>query len=65
MQNHLKERQNMEFLEYLLALFAILIIWLKPQKEGLAFGCLVGAIALDFVLWIVASAASWVPGVTL
>ena len=55
----------MEFLEYLLALFAILIIWLKPQKEGLAFGCLVGAIVLDFVLWMVASASSWVPGVTL
>lgn len=55
----------MEFLEYLLALAAVLILWLKPQKEGLAFGLLVGAIALDVVLWIVASAASWVPGITL
>lgn len=55
----------MEFVEYLLALVAILLIWLKPQKEGLAFGCLVGAIALDFVLWIVASSSSWVPGLTL
>lgn len=55
----------MEFLEYLLAFFAVLLLWLKPQREKLAFGLLVGAVALDFVLWIVASASSWVPGVTL
>lgn len=55
----------MEFLEYLLAFLAVLLIWLKPQKEKLAFGLLIGAIVLDVVLWVIASAASWVPGVTL
>ncbi len=55
----------MEFLEYLLVLIAVLLIWRKPQKEGLAFGLLALAVALDFVLWIVASASSWVPGITL
>ena len=56
---------SMEFLEYLLAFLAVLLLWFKPQKEGLAFGLIVGAIALDFVLWMVASASSWVPGITL
>lgn len=55
----------MEFLEYLLAFLAVLLLWFKPQKEGLAFSLIVGAIALDFVLWMVASASSWVPGITL
>ena len=56
---------SMEFLEYLLAFLAVLLLWFKPQKEGLAFGLIVSAIALDFVLWMVASASSWVPGITL
>ena len=55
----------MEFLEYLLAFIAVLLIWFKPQKERLAFGIIAGVIAFDVVLWLVASAASWVPGFTL
>lgn len=55
----------MEFLEYLLASFVVLLLWFKPQKEKIAFGLLVGAIVFDAILWVIASASSWVPGITL
>lgn len=55
----------MEFVEYLLVFFAVLLIWFKPQKEGLAFGIMACVIAIDMVLWMVASASTWVPNLTL
>ncbi|ETD23994.1 MULTISPECIES: hypothetical protein [Helicobacter] len=55
----------MEFLEYLLAFIAVLLIWFKPQKERLAFGIIAGVIAFDVVLWLVASASTWIPNLTL
>ncbi len=55
----------MEFLEYLIASFVVFLILFKPQKEKLAFGLLWLCIVLDVALWIIASAASWIPGMTL
>lgn len=55
----------MEFVEYLLALIALFLVWKKPEKERLAFGILWVCIIADIAIWIVSSAASWLPGFTL
>ena len=55
----------MEFVEYLLVAVVLFLVLFRPQKERLAFGLLWACIALDIVLWIVASAASWLPNMTL
>ena len=55
----------MEFVQYLLAFVVLLLIWKKPQKESLAFLLLWVCLVADIILWILASAESFVPGFTL
>lgn len=55
----------MEFIEYLLAAVVLYMVLFKPKKEKAAFSLLWLCIGLDIVLWIVASAASWIPGMNL
>lgn len=55
----------MEFVEYLIALIALFLIIQKPQKERLAFSLVWVCIVLDIALWIAASSAGWLPGLTL
>lgn len=55
----------MEFIMYLTVLISLYFVVFKPEKERLAFGLLWCAIAFEIGYWVVSTAASWVPGMTL
>lgn len=55
----------MEFVEYALSAVILYLILFKPQKEKTAFWLLWLCIGLDIMLWIVASAAGWLPNMAL
>jgi heme A synthase len=55
----------MEFLTYVLILWAGWLLWRRPQRERLAFGLLVAAAALMVLLFLIGTHTSLVPGVNL
>jgi len=55
----------MEFLNFLLILWAAWLLWRRPQRERLAFGLLVTACVIMVVLFLIGTHGSWVPGVNL
>jgi heme A synthase len=55
----------MEFLNFLLILWAAWLIWLRPEKERLAFTLLVVSCILMALLFFIGTHTSLVPGVNL
>ncbi|MEJ2540171.1 MAG: hypothetical protein P8188_09395 [Gemmatimonadota bacterium] len=55
----------MEFLNFLIILAAALLVWRRPEREGLAFGLLVASIVLMAALFLIGTHTSLVPGVNL
>ena len=55
----------MEFLIYLLVLWAGFLVWQRPERERLAFGLLVTAAILMVVVFLIGTHTSLVPGVNL
>lgn len=55
----------MEFLEILLALIGLIIIIVKPEKEKLAFGIVVGSWALMAFIYLGAKAGNILPIINL
>ncbi|AEP71068.1 Hypothetical protein Cp4202_1831 [Corynebacterium pseudotuberculosis 42/02-A] len=54
-----------EFVFYSLCAAALILVLLKPEKEKLAFGLLVGSFAFSVLMFFMASATSIVPAVNL
>jgi heme A synthase len=55
----------MEFLNFLVILWAAWLVWRRPEKERLAFGLLVAACVLMALLFLIGTHTSFVPGVNL
>jgi len=55
----------MEFLTFLLILWAAWLIWRRPERERLAFRLLVVSCLLMMTLFLIGTHSSWVPGVNL
>jgi heme A synthase len=55
----------MEFLNFLLILWAAWLLWRHPERERLAFGILVVSCLLMALLFLVGTRTSLVPGVNL
>jgi len=55
----------MEFIEYSLALIVVYLLWKKPEKERLAFGLFMVCFLMNAALFIMATAAGWLPNITL
>ena len=55
----------MEFLNFLLILWAGWLIWRRPEQERLAFRLLVASCLLMALLFLVGTHTSLVPGVNL
>lgn len=55
----------MEFLDYLLILWAGWLLWKRPKRERLAFGLFVTAAVVMALLFLVGTHTSLVPGVNL
>lgn len=55
----------MEFLNFVIILWAALLVWRKPEREGLAFALLVVSCLLMALLFLVGTHGSFVPGVNL
>ena len=55
----------MEFLNFLLILWAAWLIWHRPDRERLAFRLLVVSCVLMAVLFLIGTHSSLVPGVNL
>ncbi len=55
----------MEFLNFVLILWAGWLVWRRPERERLAFGVLVAACLLMVFLFLVGTRGSLVPGVNL
>jgi uncharacterized membrane protein len=55
----------MEFLNFLLILWAAWLLWRRPERERLAFGLLVASCLLMALLFLVGTHGSLVPGVNL
>jgi hypothetical protein len=55
----------MEFLIYLLILWAGWLLWKRPARERLAFGLLVAAGILMALVFLIGTHTSLVPGVNL
>lgn len=55
----------MEFLNFLLILWAAWLLWRRPQREKLAFGILVVSSVLMALLFLIGTHTSFVPGVNL
>jgi len=57
--------RTMEFLNFLLILWAAWLVWRRPERERLAFRLLVISCVLMALLFFVGSHGSLVPGVNL
>jgi len=55
----------MEFLNFLLILWAAWLVWRRPARETLAFRLLVISCALMALLFLIGTHGSLVPGVNL
>jgi uncharacterized membrane protein len=55
----------MEFLNFLIILWAGWLVWRRPEKERLAFALLLVACVLMALLFLVGTHTSLVPGVNL
>ncbi len=55
----------MEFLTFLLILWAGWLVWRRPERERLAFGLLVASSLLMALLFLIGTHTSFVPGVNL
>jgi len=55
----------MEFLNFLLILWAAWLLWRRPERERLAFGLLVTSTLLMVLLFLIGTHTSFVPGVNL
>ena len=55
----------MEFLSFLLILWAAWLVWRRPEKERLAFGLLIVSCLLMALLFFVGTHTSLVPGLNL
>jgi uncharacterized membrane protein len=55
----------MEFLNFLIILWAAWLVWRRPERERLAFGLLVTSCVLMALLFLVGTHTSLVPGVNL
>lgn len=55
----------MEFLNFLIILWAAWLLWRRPEKERLAFGLLVVSCLLMALLFLIGTHTSLVPGVNL
>jgi heme A synthase len=55
----------MEFLNFLIILWAAWLVWRRPERERLAFTLLLVACALMALLFLVGTHTSLVPGVNL
>jgi heme A synthase len=55
----------MEFLNFLLILWAGWLIWRRPEKERLAFRLLLASCLLMALLFLIGTHTSLVPGVNL
>jgi heme A synthase len=55
----------MEFLNFLIILWAAWLVWRRPQKERLAFRLLVASCLLMALLFLIGTHTSLVPGVNL
>lgn len=55
----------MEFLNFLIILCAVWLIWRRPEREGLAFGLLVLSCILMALLFLIGTHTSFVPGVNI
>jgi uncharacterized membrane protein len=58
-------RAAMEFLNFVIILWAALLVWRMPEREGLAFTLLVVSCLLMALLFLVGTHGSFVPGVNL
>lgn len=55
----------MEFLNFLLILWAAWIIWRRPERERLAFRLLMISCVLMALLFLIGTHTSFLPGVNL
>ena len=55
----------MEFLNFLIILWAAWLLWRRPERERLAFTLLVVSCVLMIVLFFVGTHTSLVPGVNI
>jgi heme A synthase len=55
----------MEFLNFLLILWAAWLVWRRPERESRAFALLVVSCVLMALLFLVGTHTSFVPGVNL
>jgi heme A synthase len=55
----------MEFLNFLIILWAAWLIWRRPERERLAFGLLVVSCLIMALLFLIGTHTSLVPGVNL
>jgi heme A synthase len=55
----------MEFLTFLIILWAAWLLWRRPEKERLAFGLLVVSCILMILLFLIGTHTSLVPGLNL
>jgi heme A synthase len=55
----------MEFLNFLIILWAAWLVWRRPQRERLAFTLLVVSCVLMALLFLVGTHTSFVPGVNI
>lgn len=55
----------MEFLNFLIILWAAWLVWRRPEKEHLAFRLLVASCLLMALLFLIGTHTSLVPGVNL
>lgn len=55
----------MEFLNFLIILWAGWLVWRRPGRERLAFGLLVASCVLMALLFLAGTHTSLVPGVNL
>ena len=57
--------RTMEFLNFVLILVTVWLLWRRPERERLAFGLLVASCVLMAALFFVGARGSIVPGVNL
>ncbi len=55
----------MEFLNFVLILVIVWLLWRRPERERLAFGLLVASCILMALLFLLGTHTSLVPGVNL